>query len=105
MYKCNCCGGIFETPKKDFDYAEAWGHNVEIPYSVSPCCEEDFTEVEPCKICGEFDGMETGEEICEECKKEILKRFRTLVSDNFTVEERTILNELLDGETIWGGEK
>ena len=46
MYKCDCCGKLFETPKMIAESrGEYWGVPCYEKIAVSPCCEEDFTEV------------------------------------------------------------
>jgi len=46
MYKCNCCGNIFEEPIVVRESrGEYWGMPCYEKITVSPCCKEDFTEV------------------------------------------------------------
>lgn len=45
MFKCNCCGELFEEPKILHESrGEYWGMPCYENIAVSPCCEEDFTE-------------------------------------------------------------
>lgn len=45
MFKCNCCGELFEEPKMIAESrGEYWGMPCYEKIAVSPCCEEDFTE-------------------------------------------------------------
>ncbi len=45
MYKCDCCGKLFEEPKMIAESrGEYWGMSCYEKIAVSPCCEEDFTE-------------------------------------------------------------
>lgn len=103
MYKCLGCGHLFEEGEQK-TYRECVGEYFGTPayeeYSGCPICEEAYEEIEPCKICGGYETKEVFEDVCEICKGEVLKRFRDLVENNFTSEERELLNELLDGDEI-----
>ena len=45
MYKCDCCGKLFETPKMIAESrGEYWGVPCYEKIAVSPCCEEDVKE-------------------------------------------------------------
>lgn len=46
MYKCSCCGKIFDEPVKKFAYSEYWGAPAFDDYYESPCCGEWFDEYE-----------------------------------------------------------
>lgn len=94
MYKCTKCGHIFEDGEEatwEESHGEAWWG--------CPKCKGTAQEIKPCKICGSYN-HETTEEFCDECKKNVKKRFKDFVDENFTKEERELLNELYDGEQI-----
>lgn len=103
MFRCTECGHLFEDGEQKTiseQMGEFWGDPAYQEWSVCPLCNGVYEEVEPCKICGGFETLESGEEVCENCKNEVLKRFRDLMCYNFTTEERELLNELLNGEEI-----
>ena len=46
MYKCSCCGELFESPKAvNESRGEFWGMPAFETMYYSPCCEEYFEEV------------------------------------------------------------
>lgn len=100
MYKCEYCGHVFEEGQQAVWY-ESHGF-ARPPYEEvegCPICKESFVEIKPCKICGGYD-HEPDEEYCEDCIKDVGKRFRQLVNANFTETEKDLLNEILEGEGI-----
>ena len=70
MFKCEKCGQLFENP---LTIKEEVGEFGGVPayqnFSVSPCCEESYVEVEKCKICGEY----SEDDYCEKCKNNVGK--------------------------------
>lgn len=64
MYKCKECGELFDEPKTIIidRHLEVSGCNPEY-WDVSPCCQEDFTEMQECFRCGEY----TEDVICDDC--------------------------------------
>lgn len=103
MYKCLDCGNLFEegeAKRVSEKMGEAFGSPAYQDYYVCPCCGGDFEEVEPCKLCGSYEHIASGEEYCTDCKNDVLKRFQTFVNSEFTEEERELLNELYEGEQI-----
>jgi hypothetical protein len=100
MYKCESCGHLFEEgeEKRWTEMHGFEGGNGE-NWSGCPICGESYEEIEPCKICGSYD-RKAEEDFCEECKIDVQKRFQTFVKNEFTTEERELLNELYDGEPI-----
>lgn len=77
MFKCNCCGNIFEEGEEGTrrEYIGSfWGAPAYKEYDVCPSCRsDDFDEAENCEICGEvvasddcYDG------VCPNC---IVKNF------------------------------
>lgn len=100
MYKCLDCGHLFEDGEQA-RWVEKYGfeHENGENFSGCPLCKSDYDEIEPCKICGTYDhGCQ--EEYCDNCKKDVKKRFSEFVEKEFTKEERELLNELYDGERI-----
>lgn len=86
MYKCEECEMIIEEER---DLAEEFDGT-----SICPYCSGDVMKVEECD-CGGY--MEWGEELCEECKIDVLKRFHDFL-DTLTEVEREYLNQEYDGE-------
>lgn len=103
MYKCMECEHLFEEGEQKTwkeDRGEFWGSPCYEEMSGCPLCDGEYDEAIPCKICGGYGEMEDEEEYCNECKKDVLKRFQTFINAEFTVEERRLLNELYDGEKL-----
>lgn len=100
MYKCLSCGNLFEEGE-EARWVEK--HGLDTPpyeeWSGCPLCKGDYEEIKPCKICGSYD-HDYGEEYCNACKKDVQKRFSTFIAEEFTEEERELLNELYDGEPL-----
>lgn len=94
MFKCIECGHIFEDGEQ-----ARWTETHGEVWECCPICKGGYEEIEPCKICGTYD-HECQEEYCEDCKKDVKKRFAEFVEREFSKEERELLNELYDGEMI-----
>lgn len=95
MLKCKECGHLFEDGEQKTyreNMGECHGSPAYQEFSVCPVCGEDYEEVKPCKICGSYD-HETDEDFCEECKKDVKKRFNNLIKQNFTEQEIELLKE------------
>lgn len=98
MYRCLECGNLFEEGEQarwSESRGEFWGAPCSEEMSGCPLCKGDYEEIKPCKICGGYENLESGEKYCENCKIEVEKRFETLLEE-FSEEEREILNELYD---------
>lgn len=98
MYKCTDCGHLFENGEQKTireNMGEFWGSPAYEEKTVCPLCEGDYEEIEPCKICGGYESLETYEEVCEDCKRDILKRYKDLICANFSEVEKELLDELL----------
>lgn len=101
MYRCEACGHLFEEGE-EYRWTETHGFNDGLgeQFSGCPVCKETgYYEVKPCKNCASYNHHED-EKFCDECKKEIVKRFSEFVNNNFTADEREYLNEAYDGEWI-----
>lgn len=100
MYKCDECGNLFEDGE-EFHWREKY--DSETPFYVDmagcPLCHGSYTEIYPCKICGSYN-HDADEFYCDNCKKDVQESFKKLIDDNFTEEERILLNELYDGKMI-----
>lgn len=100
MYRCEECGHLFEEGEES-RWVET--HGLDTPpyeeWSGCPLCKGSYEEIKPCKICGSYD-HDYGEEYCNVCKKNVEKRFSTFIEEEFTEEERELLNELYDGEPL-----
>jgi hypothetical protein len=100
MYKCYTCNHLFEEGEQS-KWVEKHGLSTP-PYEEQegcPLCKGDFFEIEPCPLCGGYDHYEN-EVFCFECKKKTEAKFVKLMAENFTKEERKLLNELYDGRDI-----
>lgn len=94
FFRCYECDHIFEEGEER-TIKEPHGEIIK----VCPMCSGSYDEVEPCVICGSYD-HDISEKYCDNCRNEIFKRFKNLISENFTIEERVLLNELLEDEEI-----
>lgn len=100
MYRCFECGHLFEQGEEK-RWIEKHGLSSP-PYEEMrgcPNCSGSYFEIEPCKICGSYNHYED-EDFCGECQKKVKNKFEKLLSDNFTKEERILLNELYDGKEL-----
>ena len=97
MYKCNQCAKVFEEPRKESEnMGECWGSPAIEHRRVCPCCGSgDFGEATKCKICDEYytESELHYNDVCEDCIKDVLKRFNDLIENNFDEIERQILND------------
>ena len=100
MYRCNECGHLFEEGEQA-EWVEMHGFNYGKgeQWSGCPICKGCYKEIYPCRICGSYD-HDCDEEYCEDCKKNVKKRFSAFIEKEFTKEERELLNELYDGEPL-----
>ena len=99
MYRCLECGNLFEEGEQA-EWVETHGLDTP-PYeelSGCPICKGGYEEVEPCKICGSY-AEEMQGDYCKECVVDVQKRFKALMEE-FSAEERELLNELYDGEPL-----
>lgn len=103
MYKCMECGHLFEEGEQktwEEERGEFWGSPASETMSGCPVCCGAYEEAVACKICGSYGGMETCEDYCNNCKKDVLRRFQLFVNSEFTEEERELLNVAYDEVTI-----
>lgn len=103
MYRCNECGNLFEEGEQarwSESRGEFWGTPCSEEMSGCPLCKGAYEEIKPCKLCGSYEHIASGEEYCTDCKNDVLKRFQTFVNSEFTEEERELLNVLYEGEQI-----
>lgn len=66
MYRCKNCGNLFEDGEQA-TWEESHGLDCP-PYEKAdgcPNCHGEYEEVEPCAICGGYDG--NGLPVCDEC--------------------------------------
>ena len=100
MYKCEKCGNLFEEGEQ-VEWVEMDGFNYGNgeKWKGCPICKGNYKKINPCKICGSYE-HDYGEDYCNDCKKDVQKRFSTFIEEEFTEEERELLNELYDGESL-----
>ncbi len=91
MYRCDNCGLLFDEPKK---YIEDTGEH----FSGCPSCYGDYTEIYECKWCGEY--TEDERCICERCISETIKKVNRILEEEFTSEEREIIEEYIEDLTL-----
>lgn len=97
MYRCLGCGHLFEDGEQKTyreNVGECHGAPAYMDYSVCPVCGEEYEEVKPCKICEGYETMETGEDFCENCKKEVKGKYYKLLGEKFDKEEIELLRDL-----------
>lgn len=96
MYKCCDCGHLFEDGEQavwNEDRGEFWGSPCTESVSGCPVCKGDYVEVEPCQICGGYEHEEY-DKFCDDCRSNVLKRFKTIVFEKFTEAEIELLKEI-----------
>lgn len=96
MYKCLGCGHIFEDGEQAIDkeyMGEFQGSPAFAEHGVCPVCGEAYEEVKPCKICGSYE-HEVNEDCCDECQKDVKKRFDNLIKQNFNDAEIELLKQM-----------
>ena len=73
MYKCKKCGNIFEnTSLGVYDS----GYDPEVDGYISDCPDcgsDDFIEVEPCRVCGDYVCSDAYFKMCESCEANVRK--------------------------------
>ena len=94
MYKCVECGNLFEDGEQAF-WKEAHGES----FTGCPLCKGNYEEIKPCKICGTY-LHDFDEDYCEHCKKDVQRRFKDIISQEFDEEEIKLLNVIYEGEPI-----
>lgn len=95
MYKCDECSHIFEEGEQK-TWREPHGEKM----NGCPLCFSSYREISSCLFCGRFENMNADESCCPDCKKRIKDKFCEFVDNNFTLNERNILNEIYDGKRI-----
>ena len=97
MFICNECKNIFRETieiKSDLgvDYEISRGYQE--LYQCCPYCKSiNVEEAKKCDICGEYGDLIIGENIkyCKYCRDKQLKKFKILIADNFSEDEKEIL--------------
>lgn len=95
MFRCDECEEVFEEP---IEYTESHGEHFREVFTCSPCCKENYTEVEMCEFCDEY--IDLYERLCDKCKSKLKKAFSNVLHENFTEFEIEILNDIFDGEEL-----
>lgn len=69
MYKCDCCGEVFEEPAewREERSGDGWAYET---VTGSPCCHDGYYEVHECECCG-IALIPEEEDYCEVCKRDI----------------------------------
>ena len=100
MYRCENCGHLFEEGE-EARWVEK--HGLDTPpyeeWSGCPLCKGAYEKISPCKICGSYN-HDYDEDYCDQCKKDVKRRFETFIEKEFTKEERKLLNELYECKPI-----
>ena len=100
MYKWQECGHLFEEGEQaEWTEMHGFSYGNGEEWQGCPICRGGYEEIKPCKICGSYD-HDYDEEYCNSCKKDVQRRFSNFIEEEFTEEERKLLNELYDGEPI-----
>lgn len=98
MYKCDNCGHLFEEGEaatKRVRVGECWGEPCSEDVPECPVCGGDFSEAKRCKVCDEYFGVEDKEdEICEDCKIEIQKKFTDFINNLETAEKEYLIDNM-----------
>ena len=94
-YICRDCGEIFDEPRIIYETHGEIDHRAHETFYVCPRCGEgDFEEARICEVCGEYiPESQSAYCLCEKCEAEAWERFKTLMRENFTPNERAYLYE------------
>lgn len=94
VYKCDECGHIFEDGEEK-RWVEPHGEEMK----GCPLCSGTYSDAKECEMCGAY--IVEGE-FCDDCKEELIDRFKWLLETNFLETQRKFIIELLEeGEEIW----
>jgi hypothetical protein len=93
MKYCNGCHDVFG----DDDFVII-GKDEEREAVCPHCHEWDVSDAVQCEVCGEWFGENEIDNACDECISNLVDKFNELLKDNFTTDERKILNEIYDGK-------
>ena len=94
MFKCAECGHIFEQGEEK-TWTESYGEEL----CGCPICEGGFKEIEPCILCGSYN-HDFDSNYCDKCKDDVRNRMKKILNNEFTSEERILLNIIYDGEEL-----
>ena len=94
-YICLDCGEIFDEPQMICEtHYELDEKPCETFYVCPHCGEGDFEEARICEVCGEYmPESQSAYCLCAKCEAEAWGRFKKLMRDNFTPNERAYLYE------------
>ena len=91
MYKCSRCGETFREPDYIADKDPNYG-GVYVTMQCPICGNEDIAEGHECPICGSY----TENFACADCREDVKNRFNALIAENFTEDERELIDEMLE---------
>ena len=99
-YICLNCEELFDTPCEISD--PGTGER----YWRSPCCLDGFMPVVSCERCGKLIAVGADTHgLCGHCAEATVARLRYFLNNEFTEEEREVLNEAFDGVPLTEPEK
>ena len=102
-YICDFCGTGFDEPEA-VNYVEINGDCKRryTEYFCPVCGEESYSDADECPKCGEV--KLTGDTLCRDCRKDLLRRF-TAFADSLTAEEEQQIDDWLEGDSITNRKK
>ena len=77
MYICLDCGRVFNNPR---NYTESYGESWE----GCPNCAGAFVTAVRCQECDRWIPMDEDDDLCDDCKKDVVVRLGKLIDDNFS---------------------
>ena len=104
-YLCDYCGAYFDEPSKIHHRETVGEFTREYVDEVCPLCFCDSLSLAcDCPKCGK--PMWGGARLCDDCRKDLLRRFSAF-ADKLTEEEEDQLDDWMDGASIkdrrsWG---
>lgn len=102
MFICGKCGSVFTECGTHKEYHPYGMGDVAENWSCCPNCEStEIEEAVKCKACDEWHGeTECENDVCDDCTKDIMKRFYSLILNNFDDTERYIIAENVEVDKI-----
>lgn len=105
MYICENCKGLFDEPRAVRDFVGYRGDEPmsQMLYCCPHCGSDSIDEARLCTICGDLKGeRDVRDGICFCCIDRVKEAFDTLVSKEFTEDEKRALSLLEEDEPLVG---
>lgn len=89
MIACDKCGKTFEKTKATKYYNKT---DSKFFFFSSPCCNSTYSNLKKCDKCGKLVSEKNLRyDLCEECIKDIEKKFTHILDKNFSESEKEFI--------------